>query len=87
LARDGGSADLSERLAAALILPAFLLSDPFSATAFAAPLDMTCPSCSSAMVRRVAKRGNNAGKPFWGCTRYPAGCRGTRPWDEQAADG
>ena len=57
----------------------------FSATAFAAPLAMTCPSCSSAMVRRVAKRGDNAGKPFWGCTRYPAGCRGTRPWDEPVA--
>ena len=57
---------------------------PFSATAFAAPLETTCPSCSSAMVRRVAKRGDNAGKPFWGCTRYPAGCRGTRPWDQPA---
>jgi len=55
---------------------------PFSATAFAAPLATTCPSCSSAMVRRVAKRGDNAGKSFWGCTRYPAGCRGTRAWDE-----
>ena len=53
-------------------------------TSFAAPLATTCPSCSSAMVRRVAKRGDNAGKPFWGCTRYTAGCRGTRPWDESA---
>jgi len=59
---------------------------PFSATAFAAPLAMTCPSCLSAMVRRVAKQGDNAGKPFWGCTRYPAGCRGTRRWDEPAAE-
>ena len=58
---------------------------PFVETAFAAPLAMTCPSCSSAMVRRVAKRGDKVGKPFWGCTRYPAGCRGTRPWDEPAA--
>ena len=51
---------------------------PFSAKANAAPLAMTCPSCSSAMVRRVAKRGDNPGQAFWGCTEYPA-CRGTRP--------
>lgn len=57
---------------------------PAQGTAFAA-IAVTCPSCSSTMVRRVAKRGDNAGKPFWGCTRYPAGCRGTRPWDEPTA--
>ena len=57
---------------------------PFSAKASAAPLAMTCPSCSSAMVRRVAKRGDNPGQAFWGCTEYPA-CRGTRPWGEAAA--
>jgi len=38
----------------------------------------SCPVCGSAMVRRVAKRGRNAGDAFWGCSRYPA-CRGTRP--------
>lgn len=37
-----------------------------------------CPSCGSRMVRRVAKRGFNAGNSFWGCSRYP-NCRGTRP--------
>jgi restriction system protein len=36
-----------------------------------------CPSCGSAMVRRVAKRGANAGNAFWGCTQYPA-CKGVR---------
>lgn len=36
-----------------------------------------CPQCASAMVRRVATRGANAGKAFWGCATYPA-CRGTR---------
>ncbi len=41
---------------------------------------MVCPTCSSAMVRRVAKRGENAGNAFWGCTEYPS-CRGTRPID------
>ena len=39
---------------------------------------MTCPRCSSPMVRRVAKAGAGAGSEFWGCTRFPA-CRGTRP--------
>ncbi len=38
----------------------------------------TCPRCRSAMVQRVARRGPGAGKPFWGCSRYPR-CRGTRP--------
>lgn len=36
-----------------------------------------CPSCGSAMACRVAKRGANAGKSFWGCSRYPA-CKGVR---------
>jgi len=54
---------------------------PFVDTAFAAPLAMTCPSCSCPMIRRVARRGDNAGQLFWGCTSYPL-CRGTRPCDE-----
>ena len=58
---------------------------PAQGTAFAA-MAMACPSCYSAMVRRVAKRGANAAKPFWGCIRYPAGCRGTRKWDETTPD-
>lgn len=36
-----------------------------------------CPSCGSAMVRRVAKRGANAGNAFWECAQYPA-CKGVR---------
>lgn len=38
---------------------------------------LRCPSCGSEMVRRSARRGANAGKAFWGCSRYPA-CMGTR---------
>ena len=38
---------------------------------------VSCPLCSSEMVRREAKRGTNAGKSFWGCTQYPR-CKGTR---------
>jgi len=36
-----------------------------------------CPTCGASMVRRVAKKGSNAGEAFWGCTRFPQ-CRGTR---------
>ncbi len=36
----------------------------------------SCPICQSEMVRRTAKRGANAGQPFWGCSNYPR-CRGT----------
>lgn len=38
-----------------------------------------CPICGSEMVLRKAKHRPNAGSSFWGCTRYSAGCRGTRP--------
>ncbi|MFA7382516.1 MAG: restriction endonuclease [Desulfurivibrionaceae bacterium] len=31
----------------------------------------SCPKCNSAMVRRTAKQGANAGKEFWGCSLYP----------------
>ena len=36
-----------------------------------------CPKCGSSMVERTAKSGSNAGKAFWGCSRFPA-CRGVR---------
>ena len=36
-----------------------------------------CPACGSKLVKRVAKRGANAGKEFMGCSNYPA-CRYTR---------
>jgi restriction system protein len=39
--------------------------------------EASCPKCGSPMVRRTAKRGENAGASFWGCTQYPA-CRGVR---------
>lgn len=40
-----------------------------------------CPSCGSRMVRRLAKRGRNSGRYFWGCSKYPA-CHGTKPISE-----
>lgn len=34
-----------------------------------------CPKCGNAMIKRTAKYGPNAGKMFWGCSRFPD-CRG-----------
>ena len=44
----------------------------------ASPAAPACPDCASTMVRRVATRGSNEGKAFWGCSSYPA-CKGSRP--------
>lgn len=38
------------------------------------PFTPNCPRCGNVMVERVAKRGDYAGHPFWGCSKYPA-CR------------
>ena len=35
----------------------------------------SCPRCGSSMRQRMARRGRYAGKPFYGCSRYPA-CKG-----------
>ncbi len=37
----------------------------------------SCPICGSRMRYRTARRGARAGRPFWGCSRFPT-CRGTR---------
>lgn len=34
-----------------------------------------CPKCGNAMTLRETKKGQNAGKKFWGCTKFPQ-CRG-----------
>lgn len=39
-------------------------------------ITVSCPRCRAPMVRRMAKRGPNAGGSFWGCSHYPK-CRGT----------
>lgn len=31
----------------------------------------TCVQCDEKMVKRIAKKGNNAGNEFWGCINYP----------------
>jgi restriction system protein len=61
------------------------VSDPWSnpiaeAEEVARAMTPSCPLCGSAMTRRIAKRGANAGKPFWGCSSFArSGCRGTLP--------
>lgn len=37
---------------------------------------MTCPECGSRMQRRKLRKGPNAGRIFWGCSRYPE-CKAT----------
>lgn len=49
-----------------------LESIPSTATA-----EPTCPRCGNAMVKRVARKGANSGKNFWGCVEFPR-CRGAR---------
>ena len=36
--------------------------------------EKVCPKCGSAMVKRTAKKGKNAGKRFWACSAFPK-CR------------
>ena len=36
---------------------------------------MVCPRCGAPMVMRTLKNGQNAGRQFWGCSRFPS-CRG-----------
>jgi restriction system protein len=38
---------------------------------------LRCPLCEATMVRRMARKGVNAGSSFWGCPKFPV-CRGTR---------
>lgn len=38
----------------------------------------TCPVCRNRMVLRTARRGDQAGQKFWGCSSFPS-CRCTRP--------
>lgn len=36
-----------------------------------------CPRCGAELVLRIAGKGNNVGKSFYGCTAFPK-CRYTR---------
>jgi restriction system protein len=50
---------------------------PDASSVEAHPIEPLCPTCNAPMVRRVARRGENSGGAFLGCSRYPA-CRRTR---------
>lgn len=53
-------------------------AQPAAGAAAATPVaEPACPTCGRSMTRRVAAKGANAGRAFWGCSGYP-GCRGTR---------
>lgn len=56
-------------------VPSKAATDSSAAVTANAPV---CPVCQSAMVRKTARKGSNAGNEFWGCPQYPA-CKGTRP--------
>lgn len=40
------------------------------------PTKPSCPRCGSEMVLRTARKGDNAGSQFWGCSTFPK-CRGS----------
>jgi len=42
--------------------------------------EVRCPKCGSLMILRTAKRGPNAGRKFYGCSRYPK-CKATIPFE------
>ena len=44
------------------------IHDPVESTS------MTCPKCGGKLILRTARKGNNAGNQFYGCSNYP-GCR------------
>jgi restriction system protein len=69
LLNGSGLADLIKGLQ-----PAGKTAAPHRLAAIGVPV---CPTCGASMVRRVAKRGAQAGGEFWGCARFPS-CRGTR---------
>jgi restriction system protein len=52
-------------------------TDPTPATLAPSASTPTCPNCGKTMVKRVARKGSNAGNSFWGCPSYPQ-CRGVR---------
>jgi DNA-binding helix-hairpin-helix protein with protein kinase domain len=65
----------SQRTASAA--PSLWRAPPPVSTRPSTSVGVTCPRCGSQMVKRLAKRGRNAGSYFWGCSRYPI-CKGTR---------
>lgn len=51
--------------------------EPPSAPSSVVSLHERCPRCGGKLVLRVASKGPNAGKKFWGCSNFPR-CRYTK---------
>jgi hypothetical protein len=47
---------------------------PAATPAPPSPAPPSCPACGAEMILRTARRGDNAGKQFYGCSNFPA-CR------------
>jgi restriction system protein len=52
---------------------------PYNSPMLVAAKNPICPKCNAQMVKRTAKRGDNVGKSFWGCSSFPK-CRGIKPF-------
>jgi restriction system protein len=65
--------ELSKMIAGVQVQPNTIKPSSYQQPAATSP---ECPLCGSAMVKRTARKGANAGNEFWGCSKYP-GCRGT----------
>lgn len=67
---------LEEKVTQNLTKPACTLGTSTQPTHAANGNKERCPQCSSRLVKRIAKRGQNAGKSFLGCSTFPK-CRYT----------
>ncbi|WP_377160729.1 restriction endonuclease [Roseateles sp. UC29_93] len=67
---------LKELLASAKVEP-HLPPAPTASKPSDLPTMVVCPSCLHPLVRRIAKRGPQAGQAFYGCSTYPV-CKYTR---------
>ncbi|MDO9365715.1 MAG: restriction endonuclease [Methylotenera sp.] len=67
------STELIELVGTVQVEPRFSPTIPNVQTKLATP---TCPICSSVMIKRTARKGNNVGNEFWGCSTFPR-CKGT----------
>lgn len=47
------------------------------------PTQPVCPKCDGPMVLRLAKKGRNRGKSFWGCRNFPR-CNGVVNYSESS---
>ena len=68
------AAELVQMIGGVRSAPATLLQPTTPAFPITEP---PCPTCGARMVLRTARKGQNAGSQFWGCSSYPR-CAGKR---------